>query len=229
MRRRSLAALLLVLAGPASAKCVGKGASDIADFEALRACHDKERQALIDAVFAKKGMQPTAAQLDALDDRQREEARRFLEGNTLGASDMDLASETPLPPQAPKPKRQAPKAAGDRPEIAGMTDADYELLRGSLGQKSDGGKKGVTPEMADEIRKTLMQKQGGVSPDMERLLKATSRDGAHLSQETMQLLRDAGKQAKGQGLDLGIGADAERQLLEDDLTPAGGQAGRGTN
>jgi hypothetical protein len=233
-----LALALLLLPGLASAKCAGTGVKTPADYEALRACQDKERQALIDSVFNKSGTLPTTAQLDALDERQRQEASAFLKNKTVGASDMDLATQTELSKTKPsdKSKTAAKKDSddsvtyeGELKPAAGMTPEDLASLKASLGEKSDHGKKGVTKEMAGDIRKMLQEKQGGVSPDMERLLNLTSRDGANLTTETMQELRKAGKEAKGQGLDLGISPDAERQLLIDDLTPAPGQAGPGNN
>lgn len=232
-----LALALMLLSSTASAACLSPG-KEFVDFDALRACQDKERLAFIDAMRAKKKRLPTEAELDGLEDRQRGEARAFFEGRTQGASDMDLASEEPPREvektfaREEKPKTQAPakKLQGPLALVegqAGVTQGDLDYLSNSLSQKSEHGKKGVTPEMAGDMRKMLMQKQGSVSPDMSRLLDLTSRDGANLSQETMEALRDAGKQAKGAGLNLNIDPNTEKQLLEDDLTPAAVQ--RGTN
>jgi hypothetical protein len=237
-----LALALMLLSSTASATCMSKG-RDFVDFDALRACQDKERLAFIDATRAKKKRLPTEAELDGLEERQRGEAREFFAGRTQGVSDMDLASEADAPPKRKDPENthviHPPSRTGPAKKLQGplalvegqdgMTQGDLDFLRNSLGQKSDHGKKGVTPEMAGDMRKMLMQKQGSVSPDMSRLLDLTSRDGANLSQETMEALRDAGKQAKGAGMNLNIDPDTERQLLEDDLTPSGGRAGPGTN
>ena len=80
------------------------------------------------------------------------------------------------------------------------------------------GAGGITPAMADDVRATLLQAQGGISPEMSALLDATRRDGGKLTPETMTLLQGAGKEAKAAGLDLGIAPGVESDLLGHDFS-----------
>jgi hypothetical protein len=210
--RRLLLAALFAIASPAAAKpCLGAradGWDDPITLDALRACQQKERQAFIDKATARTGHAPDERRLDAFDDKQRAEATKYLSRHTI-----DGGSE---PPEEAPAKRPA------RPAEAGAGAGDIDALKASMVEKSDGGKKGVTPEMASDMKRFLLEKQGSVSPDMQALLDATAKDGPNLTTETMKKLRAAGKEAKGQGLELGIDPKVERALLEDDLEPAPG-------
>jgi len=216
LARLVVALALLLLAGPAAAAgCVGadpEGADDPATAEAFQACQAKQRKAFIKSVTGRTGRAPTEAALERFDDRARAEAATYFSRHTQTGDD-------------PSPAPAAAEKASDHVSVekAGGADAkDVDALKAAMVEKSEGGKKGVTPEMADDMRKFLEQRQGSVSPDMERLLQSTSRDGANLTQGTMQQLRGAAKQAKGQGLDLGIDPSMEKALLHDDLEPAPG-------
>lgn len=97
--------------------------------------------------------------------------------------------------------------------VPSQNDKDVKDLKAYLQEKSDGGKKGVTPEMADTVRQTLRQKQGGVSPEMDRFLNSVQKDGVDLTPETMDQIKGAAQQAHGAGLDLNVSPDMEKTLL----------------
>lgn len=169
-----------------------------ASFEALRRCQTAERQAYIDDFYDKKGRLPNEAEVEVLESRQRSDSRSFMTRHT--------ASE-----------ESAVKAKPEDAEQAAPPPAEIEDLKESLENQSDGGKKGITPSMAQDVTRFLNEKQGGVSPDMKSLLEATARDGPNLTDDTMRQLRQAGKAAKGSGLNLGIDPKTEKQLLEEKL------------
>lgn len=215
MARGELAAaaaviLAALLAAPArAASCLGKDAAgddDPPTLEALQKCQAKDRKAYAERVKARTGRAPTAEALERLDDLHRSEAGVYLSRHVQTGDDRP----------APSAKRgRAPDATGP----------DVDALRAAMLEKSEGGKKGVTPEMAADMRAFLQTKQGGVSPDMQELLDATAKDGPNLSNETMRKLRGAAKQAKAQGMDLGIAPETEKQLLEGEIPAGDGKPG----
>ena len=79
------------------------------------------------------------------------------------------------------------------------------------------GKNGITPAMADDIRATLTQAQGSISPDMTVLLDAVQKDGGKLTPDTMKLLQGAGRGAKAEGLDLNIAPSTEKDIINHDF------------
>ncbi|MFI5348674.1 MAG: hypothetical protein ACHQ2Z_03950 [Elusimicrobiota bacterium] len=193
---------LAVLAVPASAASLPASCLHVSsgtapsNYEEFRAC---QARTLDDALASaeRKGAPVTDAQLDAIDEFQRTEARKFLsrKGTVIGggATAADLG-------------RADPKSA----------DA-IKGLQGRLQAAAGDGKDGITPEMAADVRATLMQSQGGISPDMKDLLDSVERDGGKLTPETMKKLQGAGKAAKGDGLDLNIDPNTEKLLLEHDF------------
>jgi hypothetical protein len=192
-----LALLAALSAAPAAAlspaRCLNpaSGAAP-STLEELRACQDKARAAAV-AAAAAKGAPLTDAQLDALDDYQRAEARRFFARSRVAA-------------------RAAAAAAGPGAAPAEVADLGERLKRAA-----GDGRAGITPAMAEDIRATLLKQEGALSPEMEDLLGAVSRDGAKLTPDTMKKLQGAGRAAKGEGLDLGIDPDLERELLGRDF------------
>ena len=195
------AILLAALAAPASAVVVPaclhvSSGTAPSNLDELHACQNRARAAAVAAALD-KGAPLTAAQLDKLDDDQRAEARKLpakpSTGKLGGATSADL-------------KRVDPKSA-----------ASIEGLQGRMQAAAGDGKAGITPSMADDVRATLMQAQGGISPDMKDLLDSVERDGAKLTPETMKKLQGAGKAAKGEGLDLNIDRNTEKLLLEHDF------------
>jgi hypothetical protein len=219
--------LLLSVGVQAASVCIKQGPNGIdepADFQALRDCQAKEKEDIAARIAKKTGRPMSAATQERVDDRQRAEVKDFMSRHTVGESDLDLASSRRSGEPAAKTAAKA-ASAGD------AADQTQELaaLKASMIQKSDGGKKGITPDMAGDMRKFLMDKQGSVSPDMEDLLGSTAKDGPNLTTETMKKLRAAGNAAKGQGLELGIDPKTEDALLHDDLEPAPGAPRPGTN
>ncbi len=99
-------------------------------------------------------------------------------------------------------KRKAVRRAGGR------------TLKAKLWAESDGGRKGITPEMARELAQRISEQQGSVSPDMQALLDAVSQDGANLTPDTMSKLREAARSADGAGLDLGVSPEIKDALLK---------------
>lgn len=145
-----------------------------------------------------KGNPPPAATLDRWQDAQQAEVRAFLSQNPDMAS-LDQTVEAAIEAEA-KPK-----------DPAKMTD--WERLEAGTKAKSDGGKKGITPEAAADIIGYLKAKQGGVSPDMADLLDSVQKDGGTLSAATMEKLKAAAKSAKGGGMGLGVNPQIEQALL----------------
>jgi hypothetical protein len=99
------------------------------------------------------------------------------------------------------------------PQAPSPVDELGSRLRSAAGD----GSKGVTPDMAADITATLLQSQGSVSSDMRDLLDSVSRDGVNLTPDTMKLLQQGARDAKGQGLELGVAPEMEKLLLEHDF------------
>ncbi|MDX6768463.1 MAG: hypothetical protein SF051_02955 [Elusimicrobiota bacterium] len=191
------------------------------DFQALRDCQAKAR-GLFAAKRDKKGRRPGAAALEAFDDHQRAEAKRFFENpqaEAVGGGTTLVDSDSPA----------AAAAEGEvRDKLGGLTDADRARagagakdllgLEGRLKAAAGDGSKGITPAMARDIIATLKAQQGGVSGDMQGLLDSVVRDGGKLKPETMKKLQDAARSAKGAGLQLGIDPKIEQGLLESDFS-----------
>jgi hypothetical protein len=221
MALATLVALLpLLSAAPASAaslrpaSCLvgSHGASAPKTLDELRECQAGAREDLIDAAES-KGKPLTAAQLDKIDDLQRAEARKFL-------ARPQIVSTGPAAPDE--------GAAATKGNLGGVTPADaarvdpksasgIKGLQDRLQAAAGDGKNGITPAMADDIRATLTQSQGSISPDMKALLDGVQKDGGKLTPDTMKLLQGAGRAAKGSGLDLNIDPSMEKELLNHDF------------
>ncbi|MCX5796826.1 MAG: hypothetical protein NTY77_15130 [Elusimicrobia bacterium] len=120
------------------------------------------------------------------------------------------SSATVKPDQA----EESPKAEPGQGQAEQAPPADLEALKKDLLEKSDQGRKGVTPEMAAEIVAALKKQQGSVSPDMAALLDAVQKDGPNLSADTFHKLQDAARKANASGLDLGASPEVEDSLLK---------------
>jgi hypothetical protein len=204
---------------PAVSRCLPpEGSKDPGpkSFAELRACQDKAHRAALRKA-RRKGRTLTADELEAVDEAQRSEARRFL-----------AAADAPIQGPAPAPSSAKPAAAASKPSLGGATQADLShldpsggaavaALQARLQAAAGDGSQGITPDMAADIRSTLMQSQGGISPDMQALLDAVAHDGGKLTPQTMQLLQGAGKAAKSEGLDLNIDPEIEKGLLQQDF------------
>lgn len=221
--------LVLLLAVPASAgypDCLKDPATKRPreQFERLRECQRAARDAFA-AKKDKKGRRPSPAALEAFDDHQRAEAKRFFENPNAEAAGG--ASTLVDAPDAPS-EEAAPARAGRKDKLGGLSGADRakagdsarELmgLESRLKAAAGDGSQGITPGMARDIIATLTRQQGGVSGDMRGLLDSVVRDGGKLKPETMQKLQDAAKAAKGAGLQLGIDPKMEKAILESDFS-----------
>jgi hypothetical protein len=215
-------ALLVVLAAspafalkPASCLHPAKGSAPTS-LDDLRACQAKTRAAVV-AAAENKGAPLTPAQLDAIDDYQRAEARKFF------AQPQIVATGSPAPAAT-----AAASASGAPGKLGGATPADLSRadpksrdaisgLQTRLQAAAGDGSNGVTPAMAADIQSTLLKTQGSISPDMQSLLDSVSHDGGKLTPETMKKLQGAGQDAKSQGLDLNIDPGVEKELLNHDF------------
>ncbi|NNN05811.1 MAG: hypothetical protein HKL90_07905 [Elusimicrobia bacterium] len=226
---KGLAVLIFLAVGARSVRAAvdclsdaGSGAPP-ATFAQLRACQDRRRaDALKKARLAGRNL--TESQLEALDDLQRAQARRFFA--TSGVVDSDG------PPTAASvganPGALGGATPADLSRVGAGGAAAVTALQARLHAAAGDGGKGITPAMAADIRSTLIQAQGGVSPDMQALLDAVAKDGGKLTPGTMQLLQGAGRSAKAEGLDLNIDPSIEKDLLSHDFNddkkyfPSGG-------
>jgi len=183
-----------------------------------------------------KGALPTPADLDRLDDHQRAEARRLLaesrevlDGNARHGvlqDEPDFGSKKGAV-SALKPG-EAPPAGAHPGELGGVTEqdlsrvdeesaADIRALQARLHAAAGDGRHGIAPAMAEDIRKTLAESQDSLSPEMQALLDAVTKDGGKLTPATMKLLQNAGREAKSEGLNLNIDKATEKELLEHDI------------
>ena len=221
------ALLALLAAAPASAAALrpasclrgSYGGSAPKSLDDLRSCQAAARADLIDAAES-KGKPLTDAQLDKIDDAQRAEARKFLASPSIvstgpAAAPGSSGGESAAGSAAPKSKLGGLSAADAG--RAGAGTASIRGLQARLQAAAGDGKNGITPGMADDIRATLTQTQGSVSPDMQALLTGVQKDGGKLTPDTMKLLQGAGRSAKGAGLDLNIDPGMEKELLNHDF------------
>ena len=167
--------------------------------EALLRCQRDARKRF-QASLKRRGAAARGERWDRLDDFQRSEVRGFLKRHPERASLDENA--------APAPRVS--------PSTGAAPGRDLDAFGAALRSRSDGGNRGISPEMAREIVGYLEKKQGGTSPDMTELLNAVSADGPDLSEATMSKLRRAARAAKSQGLELGIDPEIERELLRPD-------------
>jgi hypothetical protein len=200
---------------PSASRCLpakGAGAAP-ATLDALRACQDKARAAAL-AKARQQGRALTAAQLDAIDESQRAETRRFLAApGVVIEGDGTAAAKT----SAPATAKLGGASTQDLSKVDPKSGAAIAALQARLQASAGDGSQGITPDMAADIRATLLQQQGGVSPDMQALLDAVARDGGKLTPDTMKLLQGGAQSAKGEGLDLGIDPATEKLLLGHDF------------
>ncbi|MBI3553708.1 MAG: hypothetical protein HY077_14520 [Elusimicrobia bacterium] len=199
----ALLAMVLLLQGAVAAEvslnCVtksGKAYKEPATLSALVACQQKKLNASAAAYRKRNRADPPESILEGWDDRQRAEVVDFVRRHPERAG-LDSPKETAKQTKEHLPSKDA---------------ADTEALGRSLQNMSDGGKKGVTPEMAKQIDDYLKEKQGSVSPDMRALLDSTQ-NGPNLSDQTVSKLKDAAQAAKGKGLDLDVDKKTEDFLL----------------
>lgn len=181
-------------------------------FAQLRACQDRLRAGAIKKARL-AGRNLTESQLEALDDLQRAQARRFFATNGSVESD----GPPPAASAVAKPDAWGGATPADLSRVGAGGAAAVAALQDRLHAAAGDGDQGITPAMAADVRSTLLQAQGGVSPDMQALLDAVAKDGGKLTPETMKLLQGAGRSAKAEGLDLNIDPAIEKDLLSHDF------------
>ncbi len=216
---RLLALLAALAAAPAAAAikpaaCLHpvSGAAP-SSLDQLRACQGRARAAAA-AAAARRGTPLTDAQLEAIDEFQRAEARKY-----LAQPGVVVTGPPETAPPAEPAGASGKLGAAERANLSRVDPKSAAAIRGlqtRLHAAAGDGRNGVTPAMAGDITSTLIQTQGSVSPDMQNLLNAVSRDGGQLTPDTMKKLQGAGEAAKGEGLDLGLDPAAENQLLHHD-------------
>lgn len=216
-------AALLALALPAAASstvaaCVKKtpkGYDEPKTLSALLKCQER----------ARGGKAASEAALEA----QRAEVRDYLSRHPERAS-VDEGPAAKKPDRPVPEKVRAQRAASDRAmkknaeRLPEGDRAAYEALAGDLWSLSGDGEKGLTPEMAKEIVGYLQKQQGGVSVEMRGLLESLSKDGAKLSDGSVRQLKKAARDAKAEGLELGVADEGMEAWLLDPATdppPAG--------
>lgn len=230
MALATLAALLpLLFAAPAAAaslrpaSCLRgtKQAPAPKTFEDFRECQAGSRADLVEAAES-KGKPLTADQLDKVDELQRAEARKFMAQPQIvstgpGAASDKAAGSTAATGGDASQGKLGGATAGDIKRVDSKTGSSLQALQERLHAAAGDGKDGITPAMADDIRTTLTQAQGSLSPDMKALLDAVQKDGGKLTPDTMKLIQGAAKSAKGSGLDLNIDPNAEKDILNHDF------------
>jgi len=206
--------LPLSAAAEAFPSCVTKTSSgtyrEPASLQALLDCQKKKLGRFASAYEELNGKAPGPEVEERWQERQRGEVRDFL------ARHPKLATVERKGVGAAKAKAADPAGETSAPQAQ---DAGTDALRKSLWEKSDDGRKGVTPEMAKEIVDYLTQQQGSVSPDMAALLEAVQKDGPELTDGTMRKLQDAARKAKDSGLDLETKPEIEQLLLNKESLP----------
>lgn len=179
-------------------------------FDELRSCQDDARAKAVRKA-RKKGRTLSQSELEAIDEQQRSETRRF-----FAANDVVVDGGAPAAPEKPEPKLGG-ATPGDLAQVDAKSAAALAGLQARLQSAAGDGRQGITPAMSADIVNMLTQAQGGISSDMKALLDAVAKDGGKLTPETMKLLQGAGQSAKGQKLDLNVDPDMEKALLTHDF------------
>jgi hypothetical protein len=165
-----------------------------ANLQLLFECQKKKLARFISNHQAQHGDLPSDETVARWEELQRGEVQDYI-SRRQGASVLERA------PAAPAAKNPGKAKKGDS-------------LKRSLERQSEGGRKGITPEMAQEIIDHITDQQGFISRDMAALLVLVRRDGADLSEDTVRELKAAARQADAAGLDLGVESDIRDFLLK---------------
>lgn len=197
-----LSALAAAAAGSGPARCAG--AKDPKSLDALMACQDRAFAKASERYVKKKRGVPPPDVEERWRDAQREEVRAYL------ARHPDRAHVGP---------DDVPPAVDETPP-AHAEQKDLDSLKARMWRDSDGGRRGITPEIAAQLTKYLKDRQGGqVSSEMQDLLDAVQKDGPKLTDGTVLKLKSAARQAKSEGMDLGVSPQVEDFLLHDEQAP----------
>ncbi|TPW21355.1 MAG: hypothetical protein FD126_768 [Elusimicrobia bacterium] len=173
---------------------------------------------------ARKGLAADEATTDA----QQAEVHAYLTRHPDRAdSGDDDGDDSGLKPEVLAQKLRSRQAAtANAARLPAGAQVEYTELSEQLWGMSGDGQKGLTPQMAQEIVRYLQKQQGGVSVEMSDLLQTLSKDGSKLSHGSMRKLKKAARDAKGEGLDLGIEDEStERWMLDPTTDPQPGEKG----
>lgn len=188
----------LLPAGPALKlpACVRKlkpGIREPKTFDALMDCQFAKRKDFIEALKASRKRGPTAEEYDRFDDFQRKEARDYLK------------------------RHPAEPAPAEKPAAKASTEQSLSAIQEFMERKSENGRKGITPEIAQALTDYLKAAQGGVSPEMASLLEDLSQDGPRLRHKTMYKLKRAAREADAEGVSF---KDIDPELIKWLVDPA---------
>jgi len=244
--------LLMALLGGAMAvqaagtypPCVRKrkaGYSEPATLKALLACQERKRAHVTLTAKVPRGPE----EVEGLGDFQRTEVRDYLsrhpERASTGNEEEGVATDAAYGRVAGveaasasgtgKPGTELSRAAllENEQKLPAELREGYRDLHDLLWKKSDDGRQGITKDMVQDILGYLQKTQGGVSVEMSELLKAVGKDGPKLTDETMGMLKKASRDVKGEGLELGIKPDVEKDLLNPQTDPPGRPPGPSVN
>ena len=177
----------------------------------LLACQEKGRAAL--------GGDDAAR--DALDDLQRDETRRYLARHPDRA-DSGAGEKAPSEKVAAQKVRSRAAVQTNAQRLPEADRQGLQDLNEALWKMSGDGELGLTPAMAKEIAGYLGKQQGGVSAEMSALLGSLEKDGAKLTDGSVRQLKKAARDAKGEGLELGVEPGMEKWLLDPATDPEAG-------
>jgi hypothetical protein len=169
-------------------------------------CQKKKLDRFAANYEAQHGDVPSDETIEAWQELQRGEVRGFIERHPERSV---MEGDAHARARAAKPGREK----GRQSKAGGR---DLEALQRDLWEKSDQGRKGITPEMAADIVNAITDQQGFVSRDMSDLLISVQQDGAQLSEESMRQLKEAARKADAAGLDLGVEPGIKESLLHVD-------------
>lgn len=202
--------LSLVLAAhaapPSCIKKTKQGYDEPKTLPALLRCQERARKNIITD--------------ESVMDFQQAEVRDYLARHPERASTDDT-----LKPEVAAQKKRSQEAVTKNAERLPEADREaYQALSDQLWGMSGNGEKGLTPDMAKEIAGYLQKQQGGVSVEMQSLLGSLEKDGAKLSHGSVRKLKKAARDAKGEGLDLGVADEGiEQWLLNPETDPKPGE------
>lgn len=193
---------------PCSVKRHGK-VKEPATLDAMLQCQKNALQKASDDWVTRHSAQVPEGMIDRWMDQQRAEMRAYIARHP----DASIDDSQDAKPQAAASTPEKP-AAASQPQDPAQAEAD--AFKKQLWAESDGGKNGVTPQMAQQMAQRIEAQQGYVSPEMQALLDAVSKDGARLTPDTVNKLKAAAQDANASGLDLGVSPDMQKVLLEND-------------
>lgn len=173
---------------------------------------------------ARKGLAADEAAAEAQQAEVRDYLARHPERADSGDDDGD---DSGLKPEVLAQKLRSREAAmANAARLPGDAQVEYTELSEQLWGMSRDGQQGITPAMTQEIVRYLHKQQGGMSVEMSDLLQGLSKDGSKLSHGSMRKLKKASRDAKGEGLDLGIEDEStERWMLDPTTDPLPGEKG----